>query len=502
MKVAICEFTQESDSFNPIVTGIDFFERGKISEGRSFYEFNAGTQSAAGGMLDVLEREGIEPVMLYSMRTASSGGPVGDDVVARFMEKTSAMLEKALPVDGLLVSLHGATLSESCDDVCGYILESLRKIVGPSVPVAASFDLHANITSRMQANADYICGYRTYPHVDFFSTGSRAASLLVAKLKGKTAAKTYRITLPLIAPAGSYNTLRGRFSEIIKAGHAMTEAGRILDFTVFQAQPWLDVKEIGANIITIGEDEREAKACAAELAKMLFDMREDFRQNLFTIDEVIRKAEANRSGKPVVLCDASDSVGAGACGDSAALFGRIKALDSDVVAALYLKDRPAVAELWDSEPGSVRHVKIGSSMCRTFCEPVEADVQVISRHKGDFLTDLPFRPGAVHSCGRVVVVRWRNVSIILCENIVRTGSLELYSAFGVEPLYCQLVNVKACTSFRRIYEPVALEICETDTPGAASAVLERLPFRKLPTDRFFPFSDISGFEIPEAAALR
>ncbi|MBQ6672128.1 MAG: M81 family metallopeptidase [Spirochaetales bacterium] len=502
MKVAICEFTQESDSFNPVVTGLDFFQRGRIAEGQAFYDEAAGTQTAVGGMLDVLGKEDLEPVLLFSMRTASSGGPVGDDVINMFMEKTLKMLSEALPVDGLLVSLHGATLSESCDDVCGYILESLRKLVGPSVPVAASFDLHANITAKMQANADFICGYQTYPHVDFFSTGSRAARLLAGTLKGRIHARTYRITLPLIAPAGSYNTLRGRFSEIIKAGHDMVQQGRILDFTVFQAQPWLDVKEIGANIIAVGGDEKEARACAAEIAKMLLDMREDFRQKLYSIDEVIRKAEANRSGKPVVLCDASDSVGAGACGDSAALFERIKALDSDVVAALYVKDRPAVAKLWDREIGSVQHVKIGSSMCTTFSDPVEADVQIISKHKGEFATDLPLLPGAMHSCGRVVTVKWRNVSIVLCENIVRTGSLELYRAFGVEPLYCQLVNVKACTSFRRIYEPVALEICETDTPGAASAVLERLPFKKLPTDRFFPFSDISGFEIPEAAALR
>ncbi|MBR6348578.1 MAG: M81 family metallopeptidase, partial [Spirochaetales bacterium] len=300
MRVAICEFTQESDSFNPVVTGLDFFQRGRIAEGQAFYDEAAGTQTAVGGMLDVLGKEDLEPVMLFSMRTASSGGPVGDDVINMFMEKTLKMLSEALPVDGLLVSLHGATLSESCDDVCGYILESLRKLVGPSVPVAASFDLHANITAKMQANADFICGYQTYPHVDFFSTGSRAARLLAGTLKGRIHARTYRITLPLIAPAGSYNTLRGRFSEIINAGHGMVEKGRTMDFTVFQAQPWLDVKEIGANIITIGEDEGEAKACAAELAGMLFDMREDFRQNLYTIDEVIRKAEANRSGKPVV----------------------------------------------------------------------------------------------------------------------------------------------------------------------------------------------------------
>lgn len=495
MRIAICAFRQESNSFNPVLSGLDFYERGAIFEGQAMYDFAKEKQGTVGAMVEAVEKEGVKPEMLCFMSALSSGGPATDAVVDRFVERTTSLLKDCLPLDGLLVSLHGATVSESREDVCGYILEKLREQVGPTVLISSSYDLHANITDRIQRNADFICGYQTYPHVDFYETGARAARLLLDSLKGRIHARTYRTTVPMIVPAGSYTTLRGFFGDLIKHAHSMVDSGRILDFTVFQAQPWLDVKEIGASIVTIGEDGTQAKACGYELAEMLFDNREAFRQNLYTIDEVIRKAEANTTGKPLVLCDAPDSTNAGACGDSPAVLERIKALDSDVKAAFYLRDNPAVEALWDKEPGSIQHISLGGTLCSTFYRPVELDVKVVSKHSP--------QPGvSVSGSGRVVVVRWRNVDIVILEYISGSGNPALYRSFGIEPSDYQLVNVKACTSFRIAYEPISCEICETNTPGAAAADLTALDFRRLPKDRMFPFADISGCRIKEPVALR
>ena len=57
--------------------------------------------------------------------------------------------------------------------------------------------------------------------------------------------------------------------------------------------------------------------------------------------------------------------------------------------------------------------------------------------------------------------------------------------------------VKACTSFRAAYEPMALEICETDTPGTAPIHLDRVHYKRLP-HYFYPFTDISEYSIPPA----
>lgn len=495
MKVAICEFRQESDAFNPILSDRDFFERGGIHEGQGIYDALHGKQVAVNGMITELEKDNIQPTLLFSMH-ADSGGSVKDRVVEEFVTKTTQMLATELPVDGILVSMHGATQSETIEDVCGYILETLRKMVGPDVAIAASFDLHGNITDKMQKNADFICGYQTYPHVDFFNTGARAARLLIDTLKGKIHAKTYRTVIPMIVPASSYTTLRGPFGELVKYAHAQVDSKKILDYTIFQMQPWMDVKQGGTCVVTIGENEQVAKEVCADLAKQLFEMRDSFKQELFTIDEVIRKAEKNNSGRPIVLVDSPDSPNAGACGDSPAVLERIKALNSDVSAAFYISDKPVVDKLWHCEIGSTHPISLGASLCQAYYKPVDMEVTILSKHNGVYIGEGPAGRGTPHDCGRVVTVCWNKVDIVICDAVVFPGDLQLYRHFGVEPTFYQLVNVKACTSFRVAYEPIAQEICETDTPGTAPINLFLPDFKRLPKT-FYPFSHLDDYVIPE-----
>ncbi|MBO4409629.1 MAG: MlrC C-terminal domain-containing protein, partial [Spirochaetales bacterium] len=165
------------------------------------------------------------------------------------------------------------------------------------------------------------------------------------------------------------------------------------------------------------------------------------------------------------------------------------------------KDTPAVKELWNRGIGSVNRIRLGATMSHEFYRPVEMDVEILSKHNGVFLGEGPSGRGNPHDCGRVVTVRWKNVDIVICEAISFPGDLQLYRHFGVEPTFYDLVTVKACTSFRVAYEPIASDICETDTPGTAPINLKLLNYRRLPKS-FLPFSDISGYKIPEPAALR
>jgi len=47
-----------------------------------------------------------------------------------------------------------------------------------------SLDLHGILTDRMLRHSAAIVVYHTYPHVDFFQTGERAARLLLKILEG------------------------------------------------------------------------------------------------------------------------------------------------------------------------------------------------------------------------------------------------------------------------------------------------------------------------------
>ena len=55
-------------------------------------------------------------------------------------------------------------------------------------------------------------------------------------------------------------------------GHEYVKAGKLLDFSISQMQPWLDVKDGYSSVVAIGEDGEAAAEIAKELAQGLWDM--------------------------------------------------------------------------------------------------------------------------------------------------------------------------------------------------------------------------------------
>ena len=494
MKIAVCEFREETNSFNPVTCGMSEFMRGGVYAGEEMYRALRDKPCAVGGMIRAVEESGGEIVPLYSMN-GNSGGMVEHEVMLRFLRETTRRLREALPVDGLLVSLHGATQTTLTEDACGAILQELRAVVGEGTVIAVSCDLHANVTEVMQKYADYICGYHTYPHVDFFETGRRAARLMLEAIGDDDPPRTVRAVVPMIVPASSYTTLRGPFGELMRYAESLVERGELLDFSIFQMQPWLDVANAGSAVLAVSRDKLAAKRYAAELAERLFRIRDTFQTQLYTIDEVIHRAERNDTGKPIILVDAADSSNAGACGDSPAVIEHILRLASDVRAAVCLNDARAMEEIYRARPGEEINILLGGSMSHEFYQPVRVQARVRSLHDGVFIQEGPAGKGMRNNIGRTAVLCIRNTDVLVCEGISAPGDPQLYRAFGIEPKDYQMVAVKACTSFRAAYEKIAGEICETDTPGTAPIRLERVHYRRLP-HYFHPFADISEYKVP------
>ena len=269
-------------------------------------------------MKRLAEEEGIETVY-GTVMWAPSGAPLEAAVSAYFLDSVLPDIQKAGRLDGVAVSMHGATMAENSEDVCGDVLQAIREAVGEEIPISVAFDLHANITEKIMKNADYICGFQEYPHIDQWETGYRASSLLLRHLNGEKA-KTARVTIPMIAPAHAYTTKTGKLLALVEKARAMVKEGRILDYTIFEVQPWLDAHEMTASVIVVARDEQTAKTAATELARENFAIRHDLQGAPLTpIDEVVKKALANQTGKPVVLVDSADSRGAGSTADSAAV---------------------------------------------------------------------------------------------------------------------------------------------------------------------------------------
>ena len=508
-RIFLCGFHQETASFNPIPTTKEMYMVRSVGCGQTLIDnvrkggpLRSSIYGAVmAGLLDVAEENGYEVCAGWDVG-ANSGGAVEQSVVDWFLEDTLTRLKEVLPVKAVLLCLHGATQSDASNDVCGDILTAIRDAVGEDTVIAASCDLHANVTERMMRAADCISGYRTYPHLDFYDTGRRAAGLAVRKLKGLPAVTGWT-TVPQIAPAHAYTTTDGGLKALMEYGFSLENAGEILDFSVFQMQPWLDVDRPGSAVLVTAETAEKAKTVAAELAKGEFALREELQgARLWTMEEVVQAAIDNPEDKPVVLVDSADSTGAGSAGDSAAVLEYLLPYRESLRAAVTVADVPAVEKAFALGVGAKADFVLGGTVAPMLSAPVEVkDCIVRSLHGGEFLLEGPANRGSKVNMGPAAVLQAGQLMILVNHMGNNCKDLQFYRSAGIEPTLCRLVDIKACASFRTAYEPISALICNAITPGAAGVELKMLPYQNIPKP-FYPFAEISEDMIPSPMVLR
>ena len=498
-KVFLCKLHQESNSFNPILTDISKFQI--ITDSKDVLTENGKAGITVNGIYKTLNDNGFE-IHTGVFMSAGSSAPIESKIIKDFTDKTISQIKQIKDLDAVCLCMHGATMSDTSDDVCGDVIEKVREAVGEDVVISVSFDLHANVTEKTIKNADYISGYHTYPHLDLYETGVRAAQRIIDHFNNGRSFVA-RAEVPVIAPAHAYTTSSGMLGELMNKAKEYKMSEKIVDYSIFQAQPWLDAKELFATVIITAKDEDSAIEVANEFILDEFNLREDLQgKPLITVDEVIQKALLNKTGKPVVLCDSADSPNAGANGDSATTLKYLLPYKDRLKCCLAVVDKKAVDKAYELGVGGVGDFTIGGSIATKLSKPVEvknAKVKVLS--DGLFRMYGPQERGQLRNNGKSALIEVGGISIHLSYGARIIGDRGFYRSVGVEPELCDLVCVKACTSFRAGYEPISAEICNAITTGAAGTVLEDLPFEKRPKP-LYPFEEITVDLIKKAKVYR
>jgi microcystin degradation protein MlrC len=484
----ITEFRQESNSFNPTLSTLEFWNQTGEYEGRAVREMFGGQQCTVGGFLDVLDTSEHRPeVVCGTVMASQSGGVAEQSVMDHYLERLLAQIVSAAPLDGVFISYHGALMTTDFDDPEGEITRRVRALVGDDTVIAVALDLHAYVSETLVRHANMIIGYLTYPHVDHFQTGVRTARLGIDAIADPDRYVTAWVPIPMIAPAASYNTLDGAFKEVVDRGHALRDAGDIVDFTVYQMQPWLDIPEPNSSAIVVARSRDRAARYVTELAQLLYDKRYDFKTSLSPIDDVIGLAKDGTQRKPVILVDSADSCNAGASGDDMTVAERILAVGNGIRAATVVNDTPAVRLAHDIGVGATAEFTLGATR-NPSSTSITATGRVKSLHDGVFRQEGPAGRGITQRIGMTVVLTCGGLDVVVCEWMAGNGDPQLYRAHGIEPTLYDLVVVKASTSFRAAYSAFAGAIVEADTPGAASSDLMNLPFARLP-QTIYPWTD-------------
>ena len=286
-------------------------------------------------------------------------------------------------------------------------------------------------------------------------------------------------------------------------GPSLRESGAIADFSIFQAQPWMNIPEIASPVIVTARDEATALAAAEELTQGLFAIHKELQgAPLVTAEEVVAAALDNTEDKPVVLVDSADSPNAGACGDCATALEAIQPYRDRLRAAFSLNDAAAVERAFALGIGGTGDFTLGASIAPALSRPVTVrDCTVKSLHSGYFVMEGPAERGQPRNIGRSAVLVADGVQILVTTNAQNNGDKQFYRGFGIEPTLCDLVCVKACTSLRAGYEPISAAIYNPATPGAAGPVLTALPYDRIPTP-LYPFAPITEADVTPARRYR
>lgn len=477
MAIAIASILQESNTFSPVKSRYEDFSP---VFGKSVLERHRGKLTEMGGFIEVLSKARI-PIAPVCAAWAITANRLLRDDFQRLSSQFEQQLQSIKRPRALLLAMHGAQTAEGVDDVEGYLLERARTLLGPKVPIVVTLDLHANVTRKMVELANAIAGYHTYPHVDMYETGVKAAQLALRIISGKVEPVMAFRKLPLIVPAENMQTTSGPMHRLIDQAKTLERKGRAEAVSVFGVQPWMDIREMGGSVVVVGNrNSQAAERIAGTLARRFWESRREFDVQLIPVNQAIKKALAVEGG-PVVLAESSDSTGSGSPGDSTGVLKELVAANLTEPSAIFVVDPQAVAQAIAAGVGNSVTLKVGGKFDRKNSKPVKltGSVRLISdgrwtpRARG-------YNTGIETSMGRSVVLEAGSLRILMAERSAMTVDPELYRSHGIEPLYTKIVVVKSPNGFRAAYEPFAKAIFLVDTPGVSTANLRSLPFRRVP----------------------
>ncbi len=497
-RIVIAQCHQEISSFNPVRSHYDDFT---VTLGDQLLERHGHSRDELGGALGVFgAAEGVEVVPSYSARSLTSGGLLAAADFERIAGEFLDGLRTAGAVDGVYFALHGAMAAEQEDDPEGYLLEECRKILGEDIPIVISLDLHGIPTPRMLRLCDAVVVYQTYPHVDFFETGVRAAKLLLRIVREGARPVMARVPIPALVRGDELITETGSFGEVMRSAQAMERLPAGLAAGMFIGNPFTDVPELRSNSLVVTDDDAEAAGRqAVELAELFHAHHERMRVPLTSVEEAVSRAleVLSQDGGTVALMDAADATSSGASGDSTVI---VRALVASNYAGRVLAPivDPAAAETaFAAGVGAVIRTTVGGALDPERFTPVEIEARVRLLSDGRFPSETFGDPWF---SGRTAVLEARTVTWVVTSRPVSLYDRALFRAHGQDPKRFDAVVVKSPHCEPHMFADWCRKVINIDAPGATSANLKRLGHVKCPRP-VFPLDEEVPFR-PEVEIYR
>lgn len=472
MRVFAASLSCETNTFSPIPTGLASFRERAC--------FPAGTHPAqmlhCSGPLWAARQRADEwgwTLVEGLVASAMPGGTTTRMAYETIRDQLLGDLQAALPVNIVLLGLHGAMVADGYDDCEGDLLTRVREMVGPDVVIGAELDPHCHLSAAMTQQADVLVCFKEYPHTDVLERGQELVELCRATAMGRVKPIASVVDCRMIAVL---HTSREPARGFVDRLQGLEGRQGILSISIVHGFPWGDVADMGTQVLVYSDgDQARGDALARALANELFAMREQLRLRYPGIDAALDEALAD-PGAPVVLADSADNAGGGAPGDSTFILRRLLERKIDSAALGPLCDPMAVRLAFAAGVGARLPLRIGGKVGPVSGDPLDAMCTVTALQPAMMMSGLA---GTSTPLGDCVLLEIQGVEVVLSSIRCPGLDIDLFTQLGCDPGRKKIVVVKSSQHFYASFSKIAAKVIYVDTPGALCTDLAWLPYRNI-----------------------
>ncbi|MFL5006145.1 MAG: M81 family metallopeptidase [Microvirga sp.] len=472
MRLFSATLATETNTFSPLPTSLAAYEEAVFL--RPGEHPDDAPRMCTAPLFVARRRAAAEGFTLIegSCFAASPAGTTNGRDYELMRDEILAQLQAAMPLDGVLLGLHGAMIAHGYDDVEGDIIERVRAIVGPGCTIGVELDPHCHMTLKRVRLADVIVCYKEFPHTDVVERAEDLLELVLGTLRGKIKPvmslydcrqiSSYPTTLPLMrAFVDRIKTMEGRDG--------------VLSISIVHCFPYADVPELTSRVLVVTDNDKpKADALAKQLGEELVSMRGKTMPEFFGVEDGVAAALAF-DGRPVVLAEPADNAGGGAPSDNTAILRHLIERRVEEAALGPIWDPIAVRLCFDAGLGATFPLRFGGKTAPSSGLPVDALVEVVGLARDCWQG---FGPTRV-PLGDCAAVRVGGVEAVLITKRTQALGLELFTNLGIDPRSRRLVVVKSTNHFMGAYGPIAKKVIYIESGGPLTRDYRKIPYTRV-----------------------
>jgi microcystin degradation protein MlrC len=485
MRIFAAGMVTETNTFCPIPTTLEDFiiQRGR-PEGRVPARYSGFDLDRIWGRL--AEARGDEFV-LSLMALAQPAGLTAKGAYEAMRDEILADLRAAMPVDIVLLMLHGAMIADRYDDCEEDVVRRVREVVGKETVIAAELDLHCHLSESMLGPTDIVMTYKEYPHTDINDRARQLFALAVAARLQEIRPTQALFDCRMI---GMYPTTRDPMRGFVDAMSEMERRPGVLSVSFGHGFQFADVPHMGAKLLVVTDNDLAAATrIARELGMQVHGLRRDigFESISTPLDTALIRAMA-ADKVPVVVADQSDNPGGGAPSDATFALRWLLEHHARDAALAILYDPEVVAIARKAGVGARLPVRLGGKMGPLSGSPIDLDVEIVSI-ADEYVHSFPQASGeaVTFPVGNVVALRSGSVDIVVGTERCQCYGPSIFVDLGIDPTRKRVLVVKSTQHFRRAFEAIASEIIYMAGPGALAPDPRQLTYKRFDNRRVYPW---------------